>query len=293
MSSQLCFRMVTVGYLSPPLHPWRRASSRLFRSRWPRMARPGKSWRPWDDWTCNGKLLVAQTLEISWNHLKMPNDVDMVWVWSDNFHQYDYCLSNFRQCAFCFSDSGSTLVWTCTVVTMQMYPLTNEGKREEEGVHAVTAAAWIEIVNLSAAWSASQSDQLLNILLELSLVFTGHSLLACSFTSQLCTSRVFPCASAIFWSMEPQAKPLASCGCVDTSDGFCAALSYSEHDSPWSVDNLCQVRSSEVRFIDGCYTPLAIERLCEEIADSGGSNLSRAVFEARWFCFTSGDETQE
>lgn len=30
---------------------------------------------------------------------------------------------------------------------MEMYPLTNEGKREEEGVHAVTAAAWIEIVN--------------------------------------------------------------------------------------------------------------------------------------------------
>lgn len=44
---------------------------------------------------------------------------------------------------------------------------------------------------------------------------------------------------------------------------------------------LCQIRSSEVRFIDGCYTPLAIERLCEEIADSGGSNLSRDVFEAR------------
>lgn len=83
-----------------------------------------------------------------------------------------------------------------------------------------------------------QSDQLLDILLELSLVFTGHSLLACSFTSQLCTSRVFPCASAIFWSMEPQAKPLAPCGCIDTSDGYCAVLSYSEHDSLWSVDNL-------------------------------------------------------
>ena len=40
-------------------------------------------------------------------------------------------------------------------------------------------------------------------------------------------------------------------------------------------------RRSEVRFVDGCYTPLAIERLCEEIADSGGSNLSRDVFEAR------------
>lgn len=34
--------------------------------------------------------------------------------------------------------------------------------------------------------------------------------------------------------------------------------------------NACRWCFSAPRFIDGCYTPLAIDRLCEEIADSGG-----------------------